>query len=102
VSEIPGAPHRAIRVFTLASGLMSIAIVLAALVGQNGFSKHDKLRAELESVRALNESLRVENARLRREAKALASSPDYIEAVIRDELGFVKKDELVLIFGKKD
>jgi cell division protein FtsB len=93
---------RAIRVFTLVSGLFSIAIVILALIGQHGFSKHDKLRAELESVRALNESLRSENARLRKEAKALGSSPDYIEAVIRDELGFVKKDEIVLIFSPKE
>jgi len=91
---------RAIRAFTLLSGLVSIGIVAFALVGQRGFSKHDKLRSELESVRALNDALRAENVRLRKEAKALGSSPEYIEAVIRDELGFVKKDEIVLIFSK--
>jgi cell division protein FtsB len=95
------ASTRAIRIFTLLSGLLSIALVLAAVIGQHGFSKHDKLRAELEGVRALNESLRSENVRLRREAKALNSSPEYIEAVIRDELGFVKNDEIVLIFTKE-
>jgi len=102
LSERSVAPSRSIRVFTLVSGLLSIAIVAAALIGPHGFAKHDKLRAELESVRALNDSLRTENVRLRKEAKALASSPEYIEAVIRDELGFVRKDEIVLIFSPKD
>jgi cell division protein FtsB len=93
---------RAMRVFTLLSGLLSLAIILAALAGQHGFTRHEKLRADLEEVRTLNDSLRTENARLRREAKALGSNASYIESVVRDELGFVKKDEIVLIFSPKD
>lgn len=96
----PGRPSssRVLSRLALVSGVASVSIVVAALVGQNGFAKHDKLRSELERVRSLNEALRGEDARLRREAAALASSEEYIDSVIRDELGFVRKDEIVLIF----
>jgi cell division protein FtsB len=90
-----------IRICAVLSAASSIAMVIAALVGQHGVAKHDKLRTELAAVRTLNESLRLENARLHRETEALRSSPELIEAAIRDELGWVRKDEVVIIFSEE-
>jgi cell division protein FtsB len=90
--------RRPLRLWVLASGLLSAAIVIAALAGQTGVAKHDKLYLELERVRSLNASLRTENRRLSVETQALRSNPEYMEAVIRDELGWVRKDEMLLIF----
>lgn len=89
---------RSIRLWASASVAVAAVIVIAALASQNGAAKHDKLHLELDRVRALNESLRTENRRLSIETKALRSNPEYMEAVIRDELGWVRKDEILFIF----
>jgi cell division protein FtsB len=46
------------------------------------------------------ESLRAENARLRRRAQALKNDPATIEAVARQELGLLRRDEKVIVFGR--
>lgn len=77
-----------------------LGLIGSALFGDEGVSKHDKLRSELRNVQALNAELREENRRLRLEAEALRDNPAYIEHVIRDELGWVRSDELVFIFDQ--
>jgi cell division protein FtsB len=87
-----------IRICAVASALASVAIVAAALAGPHGVAKHDKLRSELASVRTLNDSLRAENAKLRRETNALRTNSEFIESAIRDELGWVRKNEVIIMF----
>ncbi len=41
-----------------------------------------------------------ENARLQNEAKALREDFRYVEKVAREELGMVRKNELVYLFGE--
>lgn len=96
-------PEPRSRLSPVSAGLavsLSLSVLLAgaALLGDEGVVRHQKLRDELDTVRALNSSLVDENDALRTEAKALRTDPEYIESVIRDELGYVKKDELVFIF----
>jgi cell division protein FtsB len=101
----PRAQLSPVRIGLIASISLSMLLVGSALFGADGVGKHEKLKEELDSVRTLNDNLESENRRLRVEAKALRSNPEYIEAVIRDELGWVKKNEIVFIFpsteGKK-
>lgn len=85
-------PHAA----GLVCALLSIGLVSAALLGQDGVGRHDRLSAELERVRAINAELKAENRRLAVERRALRHDPGYIEAVIREDLGFVRPDEVVL------
>jgi cell division protein FtsB len=92
---------RFVRIAAFAAGLLSIILVAAALLGEHGVLRHEKLREELEHVRELNTGLEADNKRLRAEAEALRSDPDYVEAVIRDELGWVRKNELIFIFPKE-
>lgn len=81
-----------------ASVVLSLGLVASAMFGANGIERHEKLKGELDNVRTLNDGLKADNVRLRGQAKALRSDPEYIESVIRDELGYVKKDEMVFIF----
>lgn len=93
-----GSPSKLLRAAAFVSGVLSIALVAAALLGEHGVLRHEKLREELGDVGTLNTSLETDNARLRREAEALRTNSEYVEAVIRDELGWVRKDEVIFIF----
>ncbi len=77
-----------------------IALVTSALFGATGVGRHERLREELAQVESLNASLSQENQRLTAEAKALRHNERFIESVIRDELGWVREDELVFLFSK--
>lgn len=88
----------AVRGFAVLGGVLVVAFVGAAVFGGDGVTRHEKLREDLRQVQALNEQLRQENAHLQKEAAALKSDPDYLEAAVRDELGWVRSDELVFIF----
>ncbi len=80
----------------LLSALMVVALLTAALLGPDGIVRHRQLESDLERVRALNEQLRGENRRLTAERDALRHDPTYIDAVIRDDLGYTRPDELVI------
>lgn len=90
-----------VRVGAFVAGVLSIALVGAALLGEHGVLRHEKLREELTQVRAMNTGLEHENKRLRAEAESLKTDPEYVESVIRDELGWVRKDELIFLFKEK-
>ena len=94
-------PHGFVRAAALAAGVLSIVLVGAALLGEHGVLRHEKLREELAHAKTLNDGLEADNRRLRAEAEALRSDPEYVESVIRDELGFVRKDELIFLFKEK-
>ncbi|MCK6546802.1 septum formation initiator family protein [Myxococcota bacterium] len=84
-----------------ASLALSIFLVGAAIFGDNGAARHQMLQTKLENVRVLNESLKQENDKLREQRDRLKDDHgpnEFVEAAIRDELGFVRKDELVFIF----
>jgi cell division protein FtsB len=68
--------------------------VLSAL-DRNGLRKHLRLDAEVRRVSAENQGLRLENVRLRREARALAGDPAALERAAREELNFVRPGEWV-------
>jgi cell division protein FtsB len=90
-----------VRLGAFVSGILSIALVGAALLGDHGVLRHEKLREELTQVRSMNSTLESDNKRLRAEAEALKTDPEYVESVIRDELGWVRKDELIFLFKEK-
>lgn len=93
---------RALRVVAAIGAVLVACFIGGALIGEGGVARHEKLREELRQVEAMNRDLARDNAKLDREVKALKSDEAYIEHVIRDELGWVAPDEMVLIFPKQD
>ena len=77
----------------LALGLGSIAYTL---ISPGGESKVAQLEAELRKIQAHNQRLAQDNRRLVLEVDALKHRKDYLEKIAREELGLIRKDEVVL------
>ncbi len=88
---------------TLLGTLVAIA-VLAASAGlvrwaprADDWSEDARMEAELESLRAENRALRAENQRMSRVVEALKDDPAVIEQVAREDLGYIRDGEVVVI-----
>ena len=80
---------------------LAAAILLAnALAGDRGLTAAMRARNDRRALTAQIESLRAENARLRARAQALKNDPAAIEAVARQELGLLRRDEKVVIIAR--
>lgn len=98
--RLPGFLARGpgVRFWAVFNGTIVAALIGTALVGPDGVRRHERLQEELEHLRASNDELRADNARLRVVDDALRHDPNYVATVIRDELGWVREDEMVFIF----
>jgi cell division protein FtsB len=77
------------------------AVLLAdALAGDRGLTATLRARSDRVALTAEIESLRAENARLRARAQALKNDRAAIEAVARQELGLLRRDEKVIVFAR--
>jgi cell division protein FtsB len=82
------------------SFLLALALALGfiayTLLGPGGGAKRAQLEAELQRIQGENKKLQEENRRLSLQAKALQERNDFIEKTIREELGLIRPDELIL------
>ena len=85
---------------------LPIAILTVALVGAPllifepaGLPRMRALDKELTEVNAANAELRRDVTHLRAEVKQLRDDPAAVERIARDQLGLVRKSEVVFQFG---
>jgi cell division protein FtsB len=81
--------------FILALAL-AIGFIAYTLIGPAGGGNQEQMQAELDRITQENLRLIEENRRLNLEVDALKRRRDYLEKVSRDELGLVKKGEVVI------
>jgi cell division protein FtsB len=86
---------------------LPIAILTLALVGvptlifePQGLPRMRALQQELSQVNAENIELRRDVGKLRVEVQRLRDDPAAIERIARDQLGLVRKRDIVFQFGK--
>jgi cell division protein FtsB len=77
-----------------------VALVVAALLGDNGVLQLWRLQAEVESLHREVQALEAENERLARAIAELRHDPAVIERLAREELGLVRPGERVLRFPR--
>jgi cell division protein FtsB len=77
---------------------MGVAMVLVILFSHRGLYQNYRLRHERLRLEQENARLAAENARLARTIDRLHHDPVMIQDLIRQELNFVKKDELIFQF----
>jgi len=83
-------------------GMLSLALVAVPVLvlEPQGLPRLRGLQKELDQVQAENDDLEREVARLRVEVKQLRDDPAAVERIARDELGMVRKSEVVFQFGR--
>lgn len=87
---------------SLPIGLLGLALIgVPVLIFQpEGLPRMRALEKELGEVSAENAELRRDIAHLRVEVKDLRDDPAAVERIARDQLGLVRKSEIVFQFGK--
>ena len=87
---------------------LPIAILALAVVGApllifepEGLPRMRAMEKELQDVNAGNADLRRDVTRLRGQVQNLRDAPAAVERIARDELGLVRKSEIVFQFTKK-
>ncbi|MGH9374228.1 MAG: FtsB family cell division protein [Vicinamibacterales bacterium] len=93
-SAAPPAKRRALQLVLL---FVTLVLVINALVGERGLMETLRARRQHQELVLSIERLRIENARLREEARRLRSDPATIEALARQELGLIKPGEMLFI-----
>lgn len=80
---------------------VSLIAVPVLLLQPQGMPRMRALEKELQSVEAENVELRRDVARLRGEVKDLRDNPAAVERIAREQLGLVRKNEVVFQFDDR-
>lgn len=92
---------------TLERYLPALVLAIAALgapyliFSSEGLPRLRSLDAELEKVKAENDEQRRHIAHLRGEVQRLKDDPNAVERIARDELGLVRRNEVVFQFPER-
>jgi cell division protein FtsB len=83
-----------------AAAAVSLAMIVAALFDARGLRLLRKLDQDVARQETANQALREQNARLQRRVRALSSpiDPRVLEKEAREQLGFVRPDEVLVKF----
>jgi cell division protein FtsB len=95
VSSFDAFVQRALPIGTLALALVSVPILVFQ---PEGLPRMRALKSELENVTAENAEIRRDIAKLRVEVNQLRENPAAVERIARDQLGLVRKSEVVFQF----
>lgn len=90
-----------LRGLPLAVLTVSLIAVPVLILEPQGMPRMRVLEKELRGVEAENTELRRDVARLRAEVKDLRENPTAVERIAREQLGLVRKSEVVFQFDKK-
>ena len=79
---------------------LSLALIVFSLADKGGLRRLSLLHRDVAKAEAANAALRAENARLSRTVRKLGTrvDPSALERAARQQLGFVKQDELLFKF----
>jgi cell division protein FtsB len=93
----PPRPGRRARVVRLLLLFVGSVIVIDGLVGDRGLLAMMRARREYDTAAAAVARQRIENDRMREQARRLREDPAAIEEIARRELGLIKPGEKVFI-----
>lgn len=90
-----------LRGLPLAVLTVSLISVPFLVLEPQGLPRMRALETELSGVQTENAELRRDVGKLRTEVKALRDSPKAVERIAREQLGLVRKSEVVFQFDRK-
>jgi cell division protein FtsB len=94
----PGSRRKA---WVLGTVIALIALCVGSVFGDRGILNLVEKRRRVSELRSEIDSLRAENARLGSEISALRTSPQAIERLAREQLGFARPDETVFLIREQ-
>lgn len=94
-------PETLLRGLPLAVLVVSLIAVPVLVLEPQGMPRMRGLEKELAGVQAENAELRRDVQKLRTEVKDLRENPTAVERIAREQLGLVRKSEVVFQFEKK-
>jgi len=95
-------PHDSLlRGLPLAVLTISLVAVPVLVLEPQGMPRMRALETELSGVQRENAELRRDVSRLRADVKQLRESPTAVERIAREQLGLVRKSEVVFQFERK-
>jgi len=89
--------QRLLPLFILGLALVAVPILIFQ---PEGLPRVRALEHELAGVNTENADMKREVAKLRVEVRQLRDSPAAVERIARDQLGLVRKSEVIFQFGK--
>lgn len=78
-----------------------VSLGLWLLFAPNGVVRYYRLRQEIEKVKSESASLQEQNRTLAEEVRRLKSDPAYLERLVRDEYGWIRKNEIIFDFSSR-
>ena len=90
-----------LRGLPLAMLTVSLIAVPVLLLEPQGLPRMRSLETELSGVQNENSELRRDVGKLRSEVKELRESPTAVERIAREQLGLVRRSEVVFQFDRK-
>ena len=78
--------------------LGTVVYVPMKLNDENGYRRVERLKNELQYLKARNRKLSRENEAVRQKIMAIQSDADYIENIARNEMGMIGPDEVIYQF----
>ncbi len=88
------------RVLPIAMLALALVAVPVLILQPEGLPRLRALNKELGEVNAENEELKRDIAKLRLDVQKLRDDPGAVERIARDQLGLVRKSEVVFQFGR--
>jgi cell division protein FtsB len=80
--------------------VLSIVSVPLAILDDAGLPRYRALRGEVAEIERVNDRLRRDVRRLRAQVDGLRSDPATIERIARDDLGMIRREEILFQFSE--
>ena len=97
VEPAPTLDGRRRKLLNLLLGFAAVVLLVDALVGEKGFMDRMRARREYQQHAAKLDALYRENQALAARATRLKTDPAAIESIAREEMGLMKKGEVLFI-----
>ena len=95
--QVPDFLQKTLPIAMLSVALVSVPVLI---LEPEGLPRLRALNKELDQVDTENEELRRDITKLRVDVAQLRDDPAAVERIARDELGMVRKSEVVFQFGR--
>lgn len=79
-------------------GAIVVVVALFAVIGRQGLKEYGQFREKEIQLRERIESEKMAYDRKREYYRKLMNDPEFLEAVVRERLGYAREDEVIFVF----